>query len=143
MPEKLESPPELIVLAGVEPFGQARRRGRAGVRNPLDAVDPCSCRVGIAAGAFFVLPPEGVRAGAAYDIAVLRPWRGAVIYRLFGPAVDLEAEAVVGPGVLLVVELDRALAGDRGLEVGILTGRDSAALGRVRPPRNSGPGRPA
>jgi hypothetical protein len=75
-----------------------------------------------------------VRVGAAYDIAVLRPWRGAVAYPLFGPAVDLKAEAVVGPGILLVVELDRTLAVDGGVEVGVLAGVDVAAFGRVRTP---------
>ena len=44
---------------------------------------------------------------------------------------DPEAKSIVGPGVLLVVELDRALAADGGLEVGALTGRYDAALGRV------------
>lgn len=53
-----------------------------------------------------------MRAGVAYDVAELRPRRGAVVYRLFGPAVDLVAGAVVGPGILLVVELDGALAVD-------------------------------
>ena len=73
-----------------------------------------------------------MRAGGGYDPGVLRPWLGDVVHGGLGRAVDLETEAVVGPGVLLVIELDRALAVDDGLEPGVLAGGDNAALCRVR-----------
>ena len=59
-----------------------------------------------------------MRAGGAYDVAVLRPGHGAVVRGGLGRAVDSEAEAIVGPGVLLIVELDRSMLGPRRPAIG-------------------------
>ncbi len=57
-----------------------------------------------------------MRAGGGYDVDVLRSGLGAVVRGGLGRAVDPEPEAVVGPGVLLVVELDRALFDGRKMQ---------------------------
>jgi len=61
-----------------------------------------------------------VVAGPRDVIRFVGPTLAAIGFIEFGHAIDLEAEGIVRPGRLLVVELDCAFAADRGLAIEVV-----------------------